>query len=65
MGGVGLNYLYDLAGREVTRVDTQAGRVSGEVYPGAHHLAAYGGSTTTFDHSDWLGTGIDGACRIR
>ena len=56
VGGVGLNYLYDLAGREVTRVDTQAGWVSGEVYAGAQHLATYGGSTTTFDHSDWLGT---------
>ena len=56
VGGVGLNYLYDLAGREVTRVDTQAGWVSGEVYAGAQHLATYGGSTTIFDHSDWLGT---------
>ena len=56
VGGVGLNYLYDLAGREVTRVDTQAGWVSGEVYAGAQHLATYGDSTTTFDHSDWLGT---------
>ena len=56
VGGVGLNYLYDLAGREVTRVDTQAGWVSGEVYAGAQHLATYGGSTTTFDHADWLGT---------
>ena len=56
VGGVGLNYLYDLAGREVTRVDTQAAWVSGEVYAGAQHLATYGGSTTTFDHADWLGT---------
>ena len=43
-------------GREVTRVDSQAGWVSGEVYAGAQHLATYGGSTATFDHADWLGT---------
>ena len=57
VGGVGTNYLYDLAGREVTRLN--ASRQLGErrsVRRAEEHLATHGDSTTTFDHADWLGT---------
>ncbi len=42
--------------REVTIVGAAGQWVSGEVYAGGHHLATYENNTTTFDHSDWLGT---------
>jgi RHS repeat-associated protein len=65
-------YLYDLAGREVTRLNVSGAWLTGEVYAGAQHLATYGASTTTFNHSDWLGTeryrstvsgGLQGSCQ--
>ena len=49
-------YLFDLADREVTRLNASGNWVTGEVYAGGKHLATYGDSTTTFDHADWLGT---------
>jgi RHS repeat-associated protein len=49
-------FLYDLAGHAVVRMDGNGNWIVGELYAGSKPLATYGGSTTTFDHADWLGT---------
>ncbi|HEV2388534.1 MAG TPA: RHS repeat-associated core domain-containing protein [Candidatus Acidoferrales bacterium] len=55
-GSTGLVYLYDLAGREIGEVNTSGANAQGDVYAGSRHLAIYGNNTTSFFHSDQLGT---------
>jgi len=50
-----VDYLYDQAGRAITQLSS-AGWVWSELYAGGQHIATYSAGTTTFDHSDWLGT---------
>src|SRR5205814_1011305 len=56
VGGAPIDFLYDLAGHEITELSSTGVWNRGEVYAGGRHLATYKNSTTYFDHSDWLGT---------
>jgi RHS repeat-associated protein len=56
VGGVSSDYLFDLAGHQITILNSSGGWNRGEIYAGGRHLATYVSSTTFFNHSDWLGT---------
>jgi hypothetical protein len=56
VSGTTTDYIYDLAGHEITEVNGSGGWNRSEVYAGGHHLATYTNSTTYFIHADWLGT---------
>jgi RHS repeat-associated protein len=64
-----VDYLYDLAGNEVSEVGATGVFNRGELYTGNRHLLTYTGGangTTYFIHRDWLGTervrtGVTGA----
>jgi RHS repeat-associated protein len=51
-----VDYLYDLAGHQITELSSTGAWNRGEIYAGGRHLATYNYSTTYFNHSDWLGT---------
>jgi len=51
-----VDYLYDLAGQEITELSSAGAWNRGEVFAGDRHLATYANSTTYFIHSDGLGT---------
>ena len=51
-----MNYIYDLAGQQITEINSGGGWNRGEVYAGGRHVATYANSTTYFIHPDWLGT---------
>ena len=55
VGGSAVDYIYDQAGRAITQLYS-GGWTWSELYAGGLHVATYSGGTTTFDHSDWLGT---------
>jgi len=58
-GGTSVDFLYDLAGHEITQLNPTGSWTRGEVYSGGRHLATYSGGTggsTYFIHADWLGT---------
>jgi RHS repeat-associated protein len=48
-------FIYDLAGHVLTTALGAGGWVNSEIYAGGTHLATYG-TTTYFEHHDWLGT---------
>jgi len=51
-----VDYLYDLAGHEISEVSSTGGWNRGEVYAGSRHLATYWGGTggtIYFNFSDW------------
>ncbi len=50
------DFVYDLAGRLLSSVNGQNAWNATEIYAGGRHLATYFGGTTTFNHTDWLGT---------
>jgi RHS repeat-associated protein len=56
VGGVSVDYLYDLSNHEITEVNSSGGWNRGEVYAGDNHIATYNNGTTYFIHRDWLGT---------
>ena len=56
VAGTTVDYVYDLAGRQIAEVNTSGGWTRQEAYVGGRHLATYSGTTTYFHHSDWLGT---------
>jgi RHS repeat-associated protein len=56
VGGVSVDYLYDLSDHEITEVNSSGGWNRGEVYAGDSHLATYNDGTTYFIHRDWIGT---------
>jgi len=56
VAGASVDFLYDLAGNEITEVSSAGVWNRGEVYAGSRHLATYNNGTTYFNHSDWLGT---------
>ncbi len=50
-------FVYDLAGRAVALFGATSGVWNyGEIYAGGRHVATYSNSTTTFLHTDWLGS---------
>ena len=50
-------YLYNLEGRQVAMLNASSGaNIYDEVYAGGRHLASYSNSTTSFNHTDWLGS---------
>ena len=54
-----MDFLYDLAGNQITELSSSGAWNRGEVYAGGRHLATYSGGTsgtTYFIHVDWLGT---------
>lgn len=54
-----VDFVYDLAGREISEVNSSGAWDRTELYAGSKHMATYsGGATgvTYFDHADWLGT---------
>lgn len=51
-----VDFLYDLAGREITEVSSSGGWNRGEVYAAGRHVATYASGTTYFIHGDHLGT---------
>jgi RHS repeat-associated protein len=55
VSGTAYQFIYDESGRVIDEL-TSGSWISGELYAGATHVATYTGSTTYFDHSDWLGT---------
>lgn len=58
-GGTSVDYLYDLAGQQVTELSSTGGWNRGEVYAGTRHIATYSGGTsgtTYYVLADWLGT---------
>jgi len=56
VSGVSVDFLYDLAGREIAEVSSTGVWNRSEIYAGARHLATYNNGTTYFNHADWLGT---------
>jgi RHS repeat-associated protein len=56
VGGVSVDYLYDLSSHEITEVNSSGGWNRGEVYADDNHIATYNDGTTYFIHRDWLGT---------
>lgn len=55
-GATSVDFLYDLAGHEITEVSSTGAWNRGEVYAGGRHVATYYNSTTYSNHADWLGT---------
>jgi RHS repeat-associated protein len=55
-GSTSVDYLYDLAGHEITELSSAGAWNRGEVYAGGKHVNTYRSSTTYFNHADWLGT---------
>ena len=55
LGSATWDFLYDLAGHEITAFAGSSWN-RGEVYAGGRHLATYVNGTTYFIHGDWLGT---------
>src|SRR5437660_758471 len=54
-----VDFLYDLAGNQITELSSSGAWNRSEVYGGGRHLATYSGGTsgtTYFIHVDWLGT---------
>jgi len=51
-----VDYLYDLAGHQITELNGTGGWNRGEVYSGGRHVATYNNGTTYFVQSDWQGT---------
>ena len=49
-------YLYNTQGQMVTELDGGGGWQRGEVYVRGMYVATYENGTTTFTHTDWLGT---------
>ena len=50
-------YLYDQGGHAIAVLNAATGaNTYDEVYAGGRHLATYSNSTTSFNHTDWLGT---------
>ena len=56
VGATSVDYLYDLAGHQITELSSTGAWNRGEVYAGGRYLATYANSTTYFHHRDWLGT---------
>ena len=57
VSGVKTDYIYDLAGREVSRMGGTTGNwMASEVYAGGAHIATYNNGTTYFSHLDLLGS---------
>ena len=59
VAGGTVDFLYDLAGHEISQITSTGTWTRGEVYAGGRHLATYSGGTggtTIFNHADWLGT---------
>lgn len=58
VGGVPVDYLYDVKGDQIDEVNSSDQLNRGEVYAEGRHIATYLVSTnnTYFDFSDWLGT---------
>ncbi len=59
LGASTVDYLYDLAGKQVAEVSSSGTWNRGEVYGGNRHLATYTGGAsgaTYFNTGDWLGT---------
>jgi RHS repeat-associated protein len=55
-GGSSVDYLYDLAGHQITEVSSSGAWNRGEVYAGSRHIVTYDWGGTAFNHEDWLGT---------
>ena len=50
-------FVYDLGGHATTLFNSVTGVWNyGEIYAGTRHLGTYSNATTSFVHSDWLGT---------
>lgn len=56
VGGVTRDYLFDLAGRPVTTLDTSGNWLRGEVYANGAATATYANGTVYFNRANWLGT---------
>ena len=56
ISGSSVDFLYELAGREVAEMNSSGGWNRGEVFAAGRHIATYNNSTTYFTHADWLGT---------
>jgi RHS repeat-associated protein len=56
VGATSVDYLYDLAGHQITEVSSSGAWNRGEVYAGSRHIATYNNGATFFNHEDWLGT---------
>jgi RHS repeat-associated protein len=54
--GTSVDYLYDLAGHQITELSSTGAWNRGEIYAAGRHLATYSGGTTYFIHAEWLGT---------
>lgn len=54
--GTSVDYLYDLADRQITEFSSAGVWTRGELYAGGKHVATYSNSTTYFIHADWLNT---------
>jgi RHS repeat-associated protein len=52
INGTAKDYIFDAASRAVTQMSPTWQR--SELYAGGLHVATYSGSTTYFEHSDWL-----------
>ena len=67
IGTQAYQYLYDLDGHAITLIQPGNGNFYyGEIYADGRHLATYYNGTTSFNHTDWLGTervrtGVTGA----
>ena len=55
VNGQNRDFIYDLNGRTIDQI-TAGSLTRSEDYAGGAHIATYANGTTTFAHSDWLGT---------
>ena len=54
--GSTVSYLYDLAGHQISEINSSGWDNRDEIFAGSRHLATYNNGTTYFSHEDWLGT---------